>query len=624
MKEQEIFQKIEHLESGEALDLSFLKECNFVETMDLSGPRLMAEFDDKFRYLRDDLKIAERDTLKMTLADIYARDGMDEVLDFTILSMPIAGDSVKFNCIFKMTYDLKQPAPSARAFVQKGASAIVSALCPGFKVNAGRFPVIDDYHLLAAERASFMLRQMAREKGAHFYLRRTEACFHRLSDLLQVESPFVYHHDDSRKENQIIQYTAPSCQHILEDRIIRNYQGWNITEGWVTSGVDAPPEIYSSPSKTTLKNINAAPAVVLDFSCTGNGFLMPGMSLDFVWNVQNVDRPIDESLPERAVIWLVAHYYRANKYMCRVKCVRPLSEEKRIVSSMPKQQQIEQLPQAETTQDRPSGSVPVSAVPEVLGALGIQSVTPESVQIAVQSTNTLSVKTDSLFSAYDSITKTSVAVSSAKDILDDFSIQSIPIENISNIVSSVGIDSISNNQLGGLLESLNVEQIEDDLFRSVLGSYGLPDITLPEIDTMKQSLGIQTITPENISSMLSGFDAESLIPENITGMIEDFNIDSIGKDSLQGVLGSVNVFDMPATAASEMFSSAGLKDIATNRIDSTLKTLGVDRFDRNYFDEVLDVFSIENISATAIQNISVNLGIETAIRNITSIVNKIV
>jgi hypothetical protein len=324
-QEQVIFQKIEHVESGEELDLSWLKSANFVETLDLSGPRLMLEFDDKYRLIRDRLGMVERDRLRLTLSDVYARDGMDEVLEFTVLTMPVSGDYLKINAILKIVFDLKTPAVTSTAFVKKQCPAILSRLMPGFTLDTGRFPATEDYHLLAGERPSFMLRQMAREQGAHIYARRTYACMHRLSDLLQAESAFTYHHDDARQENQIVQYQFPSAQHVLEDRILRDHQGWNITDGWIQAGENGvPPEIYSSQNRSTLRNLNAAPMPVLDFTCYGNGFLMPGMALDFVWNVQDLEKPLDEGMPEKAVIGTVAHWYKANRYLCRVKCVLPL------------------------------------------------------------------------------------------------------------------------------------------------------------------------------------------------------------------------------------------------------------------------------------------------------------
>jgi len=329
-QEHLLIQEIKHIPSGETFDLGFLIEFTLAESMDLSGPKFMAEFDDPEAWLRDDVGLKEGDELEVTIADIYARDGVDEKIKFTILTVPVTGSSVKINAIATVIFVLKTRAAKAIVYRQRSPDYILEKLFPGINRDVGSFPVVEDYHLLAGEYPSYMLRQMALEQGAHAFLQRDTVCLYRLADIMAKPEPdFTYHYDDVTEQNQILRHIVPSAQHVLEDKIIRRYSGWNMTKGWVSTGESTLCPLKSSSQSTlTMKNICKSPKPAIDFTSIGNGFLKAGVCLDLVWNTLRIDAPIDESLPERVIVFNIAHNYRANKYFCRAKGVTPL--EKRI------------------------------------------------------------------------------------------------------------------------------------------------------------------------------------------------------------------------------------------------------------------------------------------------------
>ena len=83
----------------------------------------------------------------------------------------------------------------------------------------------------------------------------------------------------------------------------------------------------SSQAQPTLMNATQSYQIGIDFSARGNGFLTPGMALKLWWHMPMQDRPLDESLPDKVVIFSVAHYYSAQKYFCRVLGAVPLVEQ---------------------------------------------------------------------------------------------------------------------------------------------------------------------------------------------------------------------------------------------------------------------------------------------------------
>ncbi|MBF0120823.1 MAG: hypothetical protein HQK79_18495 [Desulfobacterales bacterium] len=113
------------------LDLSFLRESTFIEVLDLSGPKLILKFDDKESILRDRMKVKELDELTVTIADPYARDGVNLIAKFVILTMPISEkEFVTLNCIQKEVNILKTTSIKAFLFSKKNILTIFKRLLP--------------------------------------------------------------------------------------------------------------------------------------------------------------------------------------------------------------------------------------------------------------------------------------------------------------------------------------------------------------------------------------------------------------------------------------------------------------------------------------------------------------
>ena len=52
------------------------------------------------------------------------------------------------------------------------------------------------------------------------------------------------------------------------------------------------------------------------------GALLPGLTLGLEWNTERADMPIDESLPAKVVIGMVAHSWKPQSYFCQVSGIR--------------------------------------------------------------------------------------------------------------------------------------------------------------------------------------------------------------------------------------------------------------------------------------------------------------
>jgi hypothetical protein len=312
---------------GEDIDLSFLQTCVLVETLDLSGPKLIVTFHDPDSILRDDLGVRPLSELEVTFADYWNDNSDAELKDtFTVLTMPVKNESVTLNCLQKDVHALKTPALKAQMFVNKPVTTIVRALSPGVPCSAGGFPVGADYQLLPGERPSVVLRQMALELGGKFYYQRGKFYMGRVVAMLSQDAAMTYAYEDRQAEYQIIHYSRPNAGYMVKDVLLRDYRGWNMTNGFISAlkHDDRPVEFVSNDTMSALKNLTVTSFPEVDFITHGHGMLRPGISLDLEWNLLRNDSPIDESLPGKIVIGTAAHFYSAQKYFVRIKGILPV------------------------------------------------------------------------------------------------------------------------------------------------------------------------------------------------------------------------------------------------------------------------------------------------------------
>lgn len=348
-----LFQKITHEGSGKELDLGFLKEGTFVETMDLSGPRFMLSFDDPYSYIRDTVKVKELDEVTIRVADIPGRAGLDQTFTCIVVKNMPVGDCQKLSLIPKEVYEIKRPRDKSELFVQKGAESIIQQFFKGASLDVSSFPVVEDYHYIAGERPALVLRQMARELGAHLFFRRGKVVMKTFEEMLQESPVATYTYGDQNAENQIIIYESPGFQGLLKEKLLRPAYAFGESRGLLDTLSDIAgklmsgdvagaassaagaamsaaqekvkaPVISSLQNPTSVKNLQKAILPAFDMTCLGNGFLEPGKPLKVKINKNAAEDPYDESTPEKMVISEVAHWYSAQKYYSRVRCATAL------------------------------------------------------------------------------------------------------------------------------------------------------------------------------------------------------------------------------------------------------------------------------------------------------------
>lgn len=323
-----IFPLVIHDQTGEELESAYLADGTYVESLELDGPRLLLTYRDPEQRIKNQLQIKELDTLTVSMADNW-RDGGESFTDtFTVLTIKPDNGQTRIELMAKTVYGMKEIADKTRVFTQRAMSEIITAYAGGAQVRAGKFPVVENYHCIAGERPSALMRQIADEQGAHIWYARGTVYLYRFAELFARAPDIEFTHNSMKADNAVISYTKPSGQVQAQENSARSFTGWDEKEGRVKTSPDmpilskaksAPPMQTSSPYALILGNAPVAKKPAIDLIVYGNLSVTAGQAISLSWRTSDPANPINEGLPDKVVVEAVAHNYRAQKFLTRIK-----------------------------------------------------------------------------------------------------------------------------------------------------------------------------------------------------------------------------------------------------------------------------------------------------------------
>lgn len=326
-----IFRKITHVQSGKELEVSYLESGTIIETYELNGPKLILEYRDDQEYVKNTLKIKEFDEISVSYGDTWQKGGVSESETFVVLTVtPKAGNIITINALAKTVYEMKQVADKTRIFANRGIIDIAKAVLLGGikKFDFGKFPVVENYHVLAGERPAQTLKQMADEQGSHIWYCRGGIHMKKFAEMFKQEPSLTLHHGRAFDDYQIMSYTAPSEQMAAQEKNVRSFTGWDEKLGRIKTSPQSPflKGASSTPMTQTgsaspfiLGNSPVATKTAIDMVTVGKLSIEPGQTLKLMWHLPDPSHPINEGLPPKVVVSSVSHWYSAQKYYCRVK-----------------------------------------------------------------------------------------------------------------------------------------------------------------------------------------------------------------------------------------------------------------------------------------------------------------
>lgn len=326
---QNIFKSITHKNSGNELYVQLLQCGTYIETLELDGPKLLLDYLDSDSYIKNDCRIKENDELSVDMDD----GNVSESRDFTVLAIKLDKESVHIECIASPTYNLKTIADKTKVFAMRGILQIIQMICQGLMPSLGAFSINNNYHVLAGERSSTMLRQVGKEQGADVWSARGKLNIEKFEKLYAKSPSYTFHHGQSGERN-IISYQQPAGQRAKQEEKARTFTGWDEKQGRIKTAPNnpilkavksKPVEITGSGSKFALGTATTAHKTVISFVTEGDLALEPGITVSLVWHLPYPERPIDEGMPDKVVVTTVCHRYEQHQFMTLIKGDVPFS-----------------------------------------------------------------------------------------------------------------------------------------------------------------------------------------------------------------------------------------------------------------------------------------------------------
>lgn len=310
---------------GAEVDLSLIKEATYVETIDLSGPRLMLRFNEIDRQMRDDYGLVDDADMAVTIGDQDEAGGISITETFVIKSSDSNGpNDLKVSALVKAVDEIKKPAKETTMLNAKTVQAIVGQVAGGVS-ESDPFPLVDCFHLNMGEKASVKLTQLAMEIGAKIFYARGGFKIKSLAKLAAQEGAVSFYSEDDLKDTQMLAINVSEKKTIVKDTIERSFVGWEITEGYIGGSGSGPLEITQYHSSGILRNLSGHIEPLIEFTTQGVGSYTPGQMHKIKLSRSKVGKPYDESLPEKGLVTLAAHWYSPGKYqtLLRLGDVKP-------------------------------------------------------------------------------------------------------------------------------------------------------------------------------------------------------------------------------------------------------------------------------------------------------------
>lgn len=316
--------------TGEEVDQGFLVNCTYVESMDLTGPKLMLVLKDHQRRLSHHYQFKEMDVLSVAIADDWREEGENIAENFVVLSARNLPDGLLRICaLAKPLYKLKQIADKTKVFSMRGVSDILSIFASGLSIDlASKFAVVENYHLIAGERPTTLLRQIAQEQGADVWISRGKLHIQRFAEAFAKGSTMKFEHNVLATNFPIFDFNIPPGQLKLQEEKVRVFTGYNPVKGRVKtstsvpllSGVKSLPTVIDgNPNPYTLGNAIVAAKPAISFTTMGNLSIQPGKAVDLSWQEPDPENPINEGLPAKIVVQRVGHWFQGNKFYSKVE-----------------------------------------------------------------------------------------------------------------------------------------------------------------------------------------------------------------------------------------------------------------------------------------------------------------
>lgn len=312
---QKIF--VENDEEKEIL-IEHVTTFAFIENGSADGNKLIINLLDSAALYRDDFEIKKGTELTVHLADFNGRGDEVWIEKFVVAKAVLVDGLYQVEGFEKTCHQLKQPVSEPRFFTDKQPREILAEIFPNHRLVCDSFEKGATYHLNSGGTKSRLLRAMARDYGAMFFVSRGAVYFLSIKNLVMEKEFTLEHSNPMAADHTIANYTIIGEQGLFERVLNRQYVRWDVVEGIQSYGEGAKVHV-SVPQVKALKNQCVGFIPVLDVELSGFSKFMPSKVCEVLFHKQIPSEELEETLPEKQVMTQVVHYVSGNRYQCRVE-----------------------------------------------------------------------------------------------------------------------------------------------------------------------------------------------------------------------------------------------------------------------------------------------------------------
>lgn len=261
--------------------------------------------------LIDMLGLDHGSTVSIYFSDLIS-DEFEENIEFTVLSITPTNDEniKKLNCLESSIFDSIQKQPSGIYFNRKPVSFILRQLFPKIDhFDIDPFPILGDFHIQSGSQVNVEIeKQLCRQYASMCWISRNKLYFKSIMGLFGQDPIATYTNNLSNDKAYQIQKPYPIKSKNTERTILREYHGYHHEHGFLKGGIiGGPKTITDFGNKVILDNLAVGSKLVMNILAPGNGLVEPCKMLNFEWDSNNPEMPINESLTDSALVTRINH-----------------------------------------------------------------------------------------------------------------------------------------------------------------------------------------------------------------------------------------------------------------------------------------------------------------------------
>lgn len=299
--------------------------CAYIETLDLSGTKLILTLADQSLAYRDDLGIRIDTQLDLTLADLSGGDEELWLDSFVVAKASStegkSGSNLKLECVQRHCAALHELAAVPMFINNKKPAEVLKVLLPDFDIECDDFPATGSYYLNAGGTKSRLIRNLMRDHGAICYFCRGKLYFKSIESLISAPSKFELKYNAPFSQHGIVSYKLLGKEAIYSRIVEKNYMSWNCVTGLSKSKTDSEkcPVLISTPTPAALDNQRKTTVPIIEAQLYGFGGYQPAVAVGFSCYKRMPEVQTDESIPAKMLISQVTHYQQGMRYLCKIE-----------------------------------------------------------------------------------------------------------------------------------------------------------------------------------------------------------------------------------------------------------------------------------------------------------------